>query len=283
MTRKSKFKLTTGQWLAGIGIVMALTIVSTLIALGAQGGATGSIVNSSVIYTKPNVTSISSYLDSQKVNTNGVLNAPVFAINTVSIVTDSDGKRYDQVSSFLNLQPQTLIGPNGIFLDKGSIQSQVFAVGSNNQQMIVSGLLSVYLDKTLVAQKHITGQGVTANNNLPLLLDGDPALNFTFADEGTYTWINGSKHSYSIYISNVQATVGSGTNAKIYNYYGQFLAYVINMQVDNSKIVESSIYGNQVSVPKADDTVEVRGGNIARCNETGTSACQYIQFSGSMT
>lgn len=257
--------------------VIALAIIGTLVALGGQAGLTGSIVGSQTVYTKPNVTDITSALQA------GNVGVPHFAINTLSVVTDSNGIRHNQVSSFLNLTPATLVGPNGILLDKGSIQTQVFAVGDNNQQMVVSGLLSVYLDTRLVAQQHITGQGITVNKNLPLLLDGNPTLNFTFADEGTYNWGNNTNHSYSIYLSNIQATVGSGTDAKVYSYYGQFLAYVLNAKVDNTRIVESSIYGSQVSILKADDTVEVRAGTIASCPESGTSACPYIVYGGTMT
>lgn len=235
-------------------------------------GTTGSVVNATVIYTKPNQTGITNFLDSVNSPVGG---APKLILQASSILFDSNQTQFP-FSTYFNvpLQTQSLTDSAGHSLDLGSVQV-LLTVGTTSQQTVVlTGEMQAFLDTTMVSDQQIYAQGVATGNSLPITIGGQKAFTFTFADEGK-TWTDKSTHVFKIIITKIQATSGIGSNTNSFSTNSQFLAYLLPMTVDQSKITVIGYNQKAISIFQSDDTISTCG------SYQGFTFQQYGQSSGS--
>lgn len=219
-------------------------------------GTTGSVVNASVIYTKANTTGITNFLDSVNSPVGG---APKLVIQASSILFDSNQTQFP-FSTYFNvpLQTQSLTDAQGHSLDLGTLQISFFVGTTSQQTIVLTGEMQAFLDNTMVSDQQIYAQGVATGSTLPITVGGQKAFTFTFADEGK-TWTDKSTHVFKVVLTKIQATSGFGTNQNSFSTNSQFLAYILPMTVDKSKITVIGVNNKAVSIFQSDDTLSLCG------------------------
>lgn len=230
--------------------------------------STGSVINASVVYTKPNQTGTANFLDS-------IGGGSKFIIQVSSILFDSNQKQFP-FQTFLNipLATQSLVDNQGHNLDLGSLQVSLSGGTDSQAQMIVTGQMQAFLDNTMVADDQFYAQGTAINKIVPITINGQKAFTFTFADEGK-TWTDGSTHIFKIMITKVQATVGVGAATQSYSSNMQMLAYLLPMTVNQQKITVLGVDNQAVAIFKSDiQLITSTVGTVTLSGCDGTTVCQ---------
>ena len=238
--------------------VSAIIIFSLASLTGFKIGGQLSEVDADIVYTQPDLSKVQNWLD--QAGCGVTCGSEKFGINTNVVLFDSAGKRFP-FSTFLSIPAttQSLIDEQGNLLDLGSVQVGLSGVTKSEGKITVTGKIKILLDDVIIADRQFAGQGFTINKTLLLKIDGKDAYTFTFADEGS-TWVDESVHKFRVFLYDVEATAGEGFETRSFRYSNQdFLAYLLQMRVDQDKVVVKDATGSVISMFKSDIEVYACG------------------------
>ena len=205
---------------------------------------------------------------------------PTFTLETAAILLSATGDIVSK-SSFLNipLTPAILIDDRGNLL-VGSSQIKFFGRTTEDAQLNVDGTVEFWLDDKLIATKKIfTKPDGTPRKIIELFLDDSikntiinqvpKTFTFKFTDE---PFEDLTTHTYRVIVKDFSVETISQEVRKKYNWSGEYLAYQLLINVDQSKITIQDEKNNAITVFKDDNKFIV-------CDliASGNNPIQYVE------
>jgi len=176
-------------------------------------------------------------------------------ISDITLEGNSVAKRsaieiLEQLSIVQNDQEQRI-------LDLGFIETTLKGITFfEGDRAVVNGILETRIDDKTITTHQVTGLGISANNEIPLRIDGEDKFIFKLQEQ---FFSEGSFHTFKIILNDFIVIVGTGADQRTFEYHTPFPAYSLEFQVLGNLITAFDQQSRAITVPISDTTFEICG------------------------
>lgn len=212
-----------------------------------------------------------------------------FGIETVAVKYNKANETSSSNSLFpIPIKNLNLATSNGFLVE--NIQLSFFAVVKQpTLSATLEGTVKFYLDDNLIATKKLyLSSSINSVKSFfvvdtvpPPFSDRPETFDFTFTDEG---FTDKSKHNFRAVLTNVNGKLLANDVEKKIDWKGEFIAYDLELIVNESKVTVLNESGKTISIEKTDDKVVACGASgenvsfeYTHCSGTKASSCKQIQ------
>lgn len=233
--------------------VIEIDVVNLEIEIGTQ-----SIVETDLILESDSDNSIIDNFDDENPEIDiPFVGSEKIKLETNTILLDSDKNQFP-TSSFFGISSLTVTDSEGRLLDLGTMKTNfIIHLDESKTNVAVGGSVSFYLDDTLIKEKKLWASDQSGNKDIELFLVDNLPPSFSERDEKNHifnvddnsqSWIDGEPHIFRIIINQMSIN----TDNDKFAFSGEYIAYELEMTLDENKITIFDENNNAISIFKSD-------------------------------
>lgn len=183
-----------------------------------------------------------------------------FGIETIAVKYNINGEK----QSYSTIFPIQLLG--SVLSDNMVVENLQIAFNAVTADEFstfnLDGIVEFKLNDKIITTKKLWTSSSLANqqkvalkivDSIPPSLDNRPeTFDFTFTDEG---FVTGDTPTFAVIIKSLKGDYTANGKKKTFDWEGEFIAYTLNLTVDESKTTLQKESGEKISVNKSDDKV----------------------------